>query len=171
MTKKRPVAARNDAVGTSWVRSAQTKKQVDLYIAMLQTVAELQRQFNDLFKDEDLSWAQFNVLRILRGAGPAGATCGEVGGRLIQHDPDVTRLTDRLEKRGLIARGRDPLDRRVVRTRITAAGLALLDRLDPMVDALHDQQLGHLSDAQIASLTSALQRVRLGAAPPSTEAH
>ena len=72
MAKKRPVAARNEAVGTSWVRNAQTKKQVELYIAMLQTVAELQRQFNDLFKDEDLSWAQYNVLRILRGAGPAG---------------------------------------------------------------------------------------------------
>ena len=169
MAKKR--AGRSDGAAGSWVRSDRTKHEVDLYVSMLQTVGELQRQFSDLFKDEDLSWPQYNVLRILRGAGPAGATCGEVGGRLIQHDPDVTRLTDRLEKRGLIARGRDPLDRRVVRTRITAAGLAVLDRLDPLVDALHDRQLGHLSDAQIASLTGALQRVRLGAAPSSTEGH
>ena len=171
MVKKRPSAARSDAVSTAWVRSDRTKRQVELHVAMLLTVDELRRQFNELFKVEDLSWPQYNVLRILRGVGSAGATCGEVGDRLIQHDPDVTRLTDRLEKRGLIARGRDTLDRRVVRTRITAAGLAMLARLDPLVDEMHDRQLGHLSDAQIASLTSAMQRVRIGAAPPSTDGH
>ena len=168
MAKQGAATAWNQATSTSWVRTAHTRQQVELYVAMLQTVGELQRQFNELFKDEDLSWAQYNVLRILRGAGPAGAPCGEVGDRLIQHDPDVTRLTDRLEKRGLIARGRDTLDRRVVRTRITAAGLELLSRLDPEVDALHERQLGHLSPAQIVSLTSALERVRLGASPSSS---
>lgn len=171
MAKKRPAAAPREGTSTSWVRSERTKHQVELHVAMLHTVDELRRQFNELFKVEDLSWPQYNVLRILRGVGPAGATCGEVGDRLIQHDPDVTRLTDRLEKRGLIARGRDTLDRRVVRTRITTAGLALLARLDPLVDEMHDRQLGHLSDAQIAALTSAMQRVRLGAEPPPTDGH
>ncbi len=156
---------------TAWVRSDRTRHQVDLYVTLLQTVAELQRQFNELFKDEELSWPQYNVLRSLRGAGPAGATCGAGGGRLIQHDPDVTRLTDRLEKRGLIARGRDTLDRRVVRTRNTTAGLALLDRLDPRVDALHERQLGHLTEAQTSQLTTAMARVRAGAASASTGDH
>ncbi|HEX5215742.1 MAG TPA: MarR family transcriptional regulator [Vicinamibacterales bacterium] len=171
MAKKRTAAARSDAASTAWVRSERTKHQVSLYLSMLQAVDDLHRQFTELFKDDDLSWPQYNVLRILRGAGPAGATCGEVGERLIKHDPDVTRLTDRLEKRGLIARGRDTLDRRVVRTRITAAGLALLARLDPLVDEMHDRQLGHLSDAEITALTSAMHRVRGGAASRSTDGH
>ena len=160
MAKTRKAAATGGTSATGWVRSDRTKQQVALHVAMSQAVDELRRQFNELLKDEDLSWPQYNVLRILRGAGPAGATCGEVGDKLIQHDPDVTRLTDRLERRGLIARGRDTLDRRVVRTRITAAGLAMLARLDPRVDELHEQQLGHLSDAQVAALTETMERVR-----------
>ena len=114
----------------------------------------------ELLKGEELSLSQYNILRILRGAGDAGLACGQVGGRLVRHDPDVTRLMDRLEKRGLIARAREPQDRRVVRTKITAEGLALLGRLDGPIDRLHERQLGHMSERRLATLRSLLAEAR-----------
>jgi len=130
------------------------------YVAIVQTSEHLQRDFSELFRQHDLSLTQYNVLRILRGSGSEGATCGDVAGRLIQHDPDVTRLLDRLDRRGLIDRGRDTKDRRVVRTTITPAGLALLAELDGPVVDLHKQQLGHLSEEHLQALTSALDAIR-----------
>ena len=110
----------------------------------------------------DYFYAQYNVLRILRGAGPAGATCSDVAGSLIQHDPDVTRLLDRLDTRGLIERGRDAKDRRIVRTKITKAGAALLAELDEPVAALHARQLGHVSDKRLDDLVALLGEARTG---------
>jgi DNA-binding MarR family transcriptional regulator len=145
---------------TSPVRSKRAKAQSDAFLAIVGTAEDLQRGFSELFKTHDLSPAQYNVLRILRGAGPDGLTCGGVSERLVQHDPDVTRLLDRLEKRALIERHRDQKDRRVVRTAITPGGLELLALLDEPVDALHEQQLGHLSDAKLTELTTLLEDVR-----------
>lgn len=143
------------------VRSKRSKAQSDAYLTVVRTAEDLQRGFNELFKASDLSFAQYNVLRILRGAGTDGLTCGGVSERLVQHDPDVTRLLDRLEKRSLIERHRDQKDRRVVRTAITNAGLALLAELDEPVDAVHEQQLGHLSEARLKELMTLLEEVRL----------
>jgi DNA-binding MarR family transcriptional regulator len=133
----------------------------DAYLSILQAAETLQRQVVELLKRSDLSLAQYNVLRILRGAGPAGASCGAIGERLIRHDPDITRLVDRLEKRGLIERTRDARDRRIVRTRISAAGLALLAELDEPMDALHDRQLGHIGEGRLTELTTLLQDARI----------
>lgn len=130
------------------------------YLAIVQTAEQLQRGFAELFKPHDLSLVQYNVLRILRGAGPDGATCSAVSHNLIQHDPDVTRLLDRLEKRGLIERARDTKDRRVVRTRISKAGEVLLAELDEPVEALHARQLGHLGSRRLAELTELLDDTR-----------
>jgi len=127
---------------------------------MQELVTELEREGVELLKASDLSPAQYNVLRILRGAGPEGATCGHVTSRLVKHDPDVTRLLDRLERRELIVRTREITDRRVVRTRITKAGLALLAELDDPVDALHERQLGHLTERQIGDLQALVAAVR-----------
>jgi len=118
------------------------------------------REFVELLKPVDLSVAQYNVLRILRGAGEPGLSCGEIAGRLIQHDPDITRLLDRLEKRQLVARGRDAGDRRVVRTRISPLGLDLLAQLDGPVDALHHRQLGHMSEARLKELSAVVHQAR-----------
>ncbi len=134
------------------VRTERAKAQADAYLALIRAAGHLERGFVELFKEHDLSLAQYNVLRILRGAGTDGLTCGGVSERLVQHDPDVTRLLDRLEKRALIERHRDQKDRRVVRTAITDAGLALLAALDGPVDAIHEQQFGHLSEAQLEQL-------------------
>jgi len=142
------------------VRSKRAKAQSDAFLAIIGTSEDLQRGFNELFKAHDLSPAQYNVLRILRGAGPEGLTCGGVSQRLIQHDPDVTRLLDRLEKRALIERHRDQKDRRVVRTAITPGGLELLALLDEPVDVVHEQQLGHLSESQLKELTTLMEEAR-----------
>ena len=125
-------------------------------MALITTAERFERQVVELLKGASLSPSQYNVLRILRGAGEAGLACGQVAGRLVRHDPDVTRLMDRLEKRGLIERAREQQDRRIVRTRITTSGLDLLESLDAPVDRLHDQQLGHMSERRLTELKALL---------------
>src|SRR6201997_4659034 len=114
------------------------------FLDLLRTCDLLSRGPAQFLKSEDLSPTQYNVLRILRGAPPAGLPCGEIGSRMIARDPDITRLLDRLEKRSLISRCRESKDRRLVLTRITPEGLELLARLDEPVRAQHRSQLGHL---------------------------
>lgn len=111
-------------------------------------------------KPKGLSPTQYNVLRILRGAGPDGLACREIADRMITRDPDTTRLLDRLEDRGLVARSRDRADRRVITTRITEKGLRLLKELDGPIAALHVDQLGHLGNAQLRSLIDLLDTAR-----------
>jgi DNA-binding MarR family transcriptional regulator len=138
-------------------RSPRTQAQFEAYAALLKAAEDLQRGFAELLKKGHLSPAQYNVLRILRGAGPEGLACGEVGAKLIRHDPDITRLLDRLEHRGLVARTREARDRRVVRTRLTDKGADLLAEFDTPVDALHEKQFGHLEERQLRELKSVLE--------------
>lgn len=100
------------------------------YTALLRTADQLQTRFACWLKPRGLSPTQYNALRILRGAGSAGVPCSQLGERMLTHDPDITRLVDRLAKRGWVARSRDARDRRVVLARITKKGLALLAELD-----------------------------------------
>ena len=100
----------------------------EVFVALARTTDQLARRLEPVLKAAEISPTQYNVLRILRGA-PEGLTCSEVGGRMISRDPDITRLMDRLEKRGLVSRYRDSKDRRMVLTRITQAGLSLLAQL------------------------------------------
>lgn len=109
-----------------------------------------------------LSTTQYNLLRILRGTHPAGLTCGEVAERMINRDPDVTRLVDRLEKRRLVTRERDTTDRRVVRIFITKAGLATLKSLDRAAERFPKQILGHLGNKQLRQLRDLLDAARAG---------
>ncbi len=115
----------------------------------------LSRGLIAVLKAEDLSATQYNVLRILRGA-PEGLPCGEIASRMITRDPDITRLLDRLEKRGLISRSRETKDRRMVMARITPHGLKLLGRLDEPVQETHRKQLGHLGRDRLRALTELL---------------
>ena len=103
---------------------------LEVFFNLLRTTDHLSRASAGLLKPYDLTEAQYNVLRILRGAGEAGLPCNEIGSRLITHDPDVTRLIDRLEKRGLVTRARDSADRRVVTVRISPSGGALVETSD-----------------------------------------
>ncbi len=118
-----------------------------------------QAGFARLFKEHGLTGAQFNVLRILRGAAEA-LPCQEIAGRMIAQVPDVTRLVDRLEESGLVERSRTPEDRRLVLTRITEPGLRLLARLDEPVLQLHKAQLGHLTAVELAELNRLLVKAR-----------
>lgn len=126
---------------------------------LLRTTDMLSRGLLQVLKNEDLSGTQYNVLRILRGA-PEGLACGEIANRMITRDPDVTRLLDRLEKRGLISRCRETKDRRTVMTRITPAGLKLLANLDEPVQSAHRKQLGHLGPKRLRTLAELLQIAR-----------
>ncbi len=155
----RPAAA---VAASPWLsrRNARTDAQVTAIIEMVKAVAEAERGVAELLKPVDLSPAQYNVLRVLRGAGPEGLACGEVAGRLMRRDPDITRLNDRLARRGLIVSRRSERDRRVVLTRITDKGLGLLTTLDGPMDALHERQLGHLSADDLDRLATLARRAR-----------
>jgi DNA-binding MarR family transcriptional regulator len=128
----------------------------EAFIALLRTADVLQWRAGEMFKQHGLSPTQYNALRILRGARPEGLTCSEIGERMINRDPDITRLLGRLERRNLVRRKRQQQDRRVIRTAITSAGLALLKSLDRPVLTLNRRMLGHLGEGRLQSLISLL---------------
>ena len=129
------------------------------FLELLRTTDKLSRALVPILKVEELSMTQYNVLRILRGA-PDGLPCGEIANRMITRDPDITRLLDRLEKRGLISRSRETQDRRMVLTRIVPEGLKLLEKLDKPVENGHRQQLGHLGRERLTQLSELLRAAR-----------
>jgi DNA-binding MarR family transcriptional regulator len=131
-----------------------------IFVALLQAADGLSQEAEQLLKAAGLTGAQYNVLRILRGAEPEGLACRGIGDRMISHDPDMTRLLDRMEKRGLITRARQTDDRRVVKTRITPQGLSLLKTLDQPVHALHKRQFRHIPAPRLKTLGRLLEEVR-----------
>ena len=124
------------------------------------TAAQLEHAFAEAIKAYGITGTQYNVLRILRGAGEGGLCRYEISDRMVNQVPDVTRLLDRLENAGLIVRERGTEDRRHVLTRITTAGLELLDVLDDPIQDLHQKQLGHLSSEQLTTLIELLALAR-----------
>ena len=132
-----------------------------IFVALLQTADTLGQEAEQLLKSAGIPNAQYNVLRILRGAEPEGLACRAIGDRMISHDPDITRLLDRMEKRGLITRERQTDDRRVVKTRITPQGLSLLKTLDQPIHDLHKRQFRHISTARLKTLFDLLEEVRV----------
>jgi DNA-binding MarR family transcriptional regulator len=129
-------------------------------LSIERTAAVLMHAFADSLKVHDITPTQYNVLRILRGAGRDGLCRNEIRDRLVAQVPDVTRLLDRLEEGGLVARERATSDRRIVTTRITRDGLKLLKRLDAPVAAAHKRQLGHLGRTRLRSLIGLLAEAR-----------
>jgi MarR family transcriptional regulator, organic hydroperoxide resistance regulator len=131
-----------------------------IFIALLKAADAVSQEAEQLLRSQGLSGAQYNVLRILRGAEPQGLPCRGIGDRMISHDPDMTRLLDRMEKRALIVRIRQTDDRRVVQTRITREGLELLKTLDRPVRELHKRQFRHMTTARLRALADILEEVR-----------
>jgi len=131
-----------------------------VFIALLKAADSLALEIEQLMKNSGLTAVQYNVLRILRGAGPQGLACRQIGERMISHDPDMTRLLDRMEKRNLITRERQTDDRRVVKTRITRRGLDLLKTLDQPVRELHKRQFRHIAASRLKILAALLEEVR-----------
>jgi DNA-binding MarR family transcriptional regulator len=107
-----------------------------------------------------ITWQQYNVLRILRGAGPAGLPTLAVGDRMLERTPGVTRLVDRLVAKGLVARARGTADQRQVLCRATPAGLELLARLDAPVDEADDFMMSALDDRDLTTVVELLDRMR-----------
>ena len=132
----------------------------EVYLNLLRTADALLRQVELALKPAGLSSTQYNVLRILRGAAPGGLACCEIGDRMITRDPDITRLLDRLEARGLVKRERERSDRRVVKTRITAEGLRILKTLDEPIAALHRRQLRQADPRRLRLLIRLLEQAR-----------
>jgi DNA-binding MarR family transcriptional regulator len=131
------------------------------FLDLLRTADLLTRGADWVLKAEDLSLTQYNVLRILRGA-PHGLPCGEIASRMITRDPDVTRLLDRMEQRGLISRSRESRDRRLVLVRIAPEGVKLVSRLDEPVQKIHREQLGHMGKGRLQTLAELLAVARSG---------
>lgn len=138
----------------------------EAFLNLVRTTELLRREVIELFKPHDLTHAQYNVLRILRGAQREpdpqnhARTCGDIASRLVTFEPDVTRLLDKLERQELITRERSVEDRRVVRSRITAKGLALLADLDEPIAAIQRQRLGRLGPERLATLIDLLEELR-----------
>ncbi len=132
----------------------------EVLVGLSRTADALQRGFAAVFKAAGLSPTQYNVLRILRGAGGPGLSCGDIADRMVTRDPDLTRLLDRLEGRHLVSRSRDGEDRRVVTTRITQAGLTVLDELAAPLAAEQQKMLGHMGEARLRALADLLDEAR-----------
>jgi DNA-binding MarR family transcriptional regulator len=134
----------------------------EAFLNVVRTAAELTDSFERVLAPAGITSSQYNVLRILRGAGNAGLCRNEVRDRMLTRMPDMTRLLDRMEKSGLVARARGLADRRVVTTEITDKGIRLLDELESAVAQEHARRLGHMSSDQLSLLIDLLSEVREG---------
>ncbi len=139
--------------------------QTELFLRLLRVSDQLDRAFHQLLRPFGLTHPQYNVLRILRGAGPSGLTCSSIGRSMITSVPDITRLLARLHSRKLVQQHRDAADRRVVWTCITLQGLELLQSLDPIVLEAPRRLLSSLSAQQMQELNQLLQRIVMPASP------
>ena len=134
--------------------------EAEAYLSVARTAALLGTEFSEALKPFGLTSTQYNVLRILRGAGEEGLCRYEVGDRLVTPVPDVTRLLDRLEAANYVKRARDTKDRRQVLAHITPGGLRLLEELDEVLPDVHKQQIGHLGEERLRTLIDLLSLVR-----------
>lgn len=141
-------------------RASTTPAAPDVATAVLRTADVLRRRVAAALEPHGITSQQYNVLRILRGAHPGSLPTLEVGARMIEQTPGVTRLLDRLEAKGLVQRERGADDRRLVECRITRAGRALLAELDAPIDQVNRQAVRSLAATERRSLVQLLARMR-----------
>ena len=132
----------------------------EVILNLARTAEHVMSRGAEVFKKADLTPTQYNALRILRGAGEEGLTCGEISERMVTKDSDITRLLDRLERRGLVSRERPESNRRIVLTRIADDGLRLLAELDDAVNESHRRLAGHLGPQRLRALNELLEALR-----------
>lgn len=130
------------------------------YLSLWRTYDRLKALEEELFGRYDLSAQQYNALRLLRSAHPGTMPTLALAARLVSRAPDITRLLDKLEQRGLVARERRASNRRVVEVGITSEGLTLLNELAEAVRTCHERQLGHLSQRTLRELVDLLEAAR-----------
>jgi DNA-binding MarR family transcriptional regulator len=141
-------------------RKAFPSKGQEAAVTLLRTADVLRRHIGAAIEQQGITAQQYNVLRILRGAGADGLPTLEIAARMIEQTPGITRLIDRLENKKLVERERRADDRRCVDCRITAAGLALLARLDAPVRTAADQAFHVVNKLELAQLVTSLDRLR-----------
>lgn len=134
--------------------------QEEALLSLIRTADQVAAPMNEVLRGANLSQSQYNILRILRGAGADGLPCGEISERMVRRDPDLTRLLDRLEARGLVTRARGETDRRVVLASITKEGLALLSSLDQPVHERVKAILAHVPEKRLRTLVKILEEIR-----------
>ena len=134
--------------------------EAEVFLNLMRTADALSRGVEEILKLAGLSHTQYNVLHILRGAGEQGLCCREVAERMITRDPDITRLLDRMERRGLLTRRRDSNDRRVITVRITTAGQKLLSNLDGPLSKHNRNLLSHMNEGDLRKLFELLEAAR-----------
>lgn len=132
----------------------------EAFVSVLRTAEVFLWREAELLKPFEVTLSQYNVLRILRGAGTDGLICREIGERMIARDPDVTKLLDRLEARGLVRRDRQEADRRVIVVRITREGLELVGEIDAPMLKMTGDILGHLGERKLSTLIRLLEEAR-----------
>jgi DNA-binding MarR family transcriptional regulator len=135
-------------------------RQSEAALGLLRTAAIVEHAEQEALRPFGITGTQYNVLRILRGAGDTGLCGREVGERMITRVPDVPRLLERMEEAGLIRRERDADDRRHVIARITPHGLRVVDEVTPVLVEVEARFFGHLEEDAIDALVSALDAVR-----------
>jgi len=141
----------------------------EAFLNVLRTSDCLNRAFHRITRGWGLTSTQYNVLRILRGAHTQGLTCSAIGSRMITAEPDITRLLARLKTLKLVEQHRDAEDRRVVWTHISASGLELLRKMDPVIDQGPIELLGHLSKVELTELIRLLELARTPSNGPQTK--
>jgi DNA-binding MarR family transcriptional regulator len=133
----------------------------EVFLNLWRTYDRLKTLEDEVFGRIGLSAQQYNALRLLRSVHPGTMPTLELGSRLISRAPDMTRLLDRLEQRGLLTRQRRPDNRRVVEVQITPEGLQLLEDIHEAVLQCHQRQLGHLDARGLRQLAALLKQARL----------
>jgi DNA-binding MarR family transcriptional regulator len=134
----------------------------EAFVSVLRTAALLEHQLNEALRPYGITELQYNVLRILRGAGPGGLCGREISERLVSKVPDVSRLLERMQDMQLLRRERDATDRRHVTAHITPKGLRVLDEASPKLEALERQRFGHLDPERLQQLIDGLAEIRNG---------
>ena len=129
-------------------------------LSVLRTAALLEHRVNEILRPHGITELQYNVLRILRGAGSNGWCSREISERLISKVPDVSRLLDRMEGMQLLRRERDATDRRHVTTRITPKGLRMLDETTPKLEAYERERFGHFDAERLQQIIDGLADIR-----------
>jgi DNA-binding MarR family transcriptional regulator len=136
------------------------RRSSEALLSVLRTAALLEHQLNEVLRPYGITELQYNVLRILRGAGPNGRCGREISERLVSKVPDVSRLLDRMESMQLLRRERDETDRRHVAARITPKGLRVLDEATVQLEAFERERFGHLDAGVLQQLIDGLADVR-----------
>ena len=135
------------------------QRYAEFYLCLTRTLGTLQREVDDLLKSHGISEPQYNVLNVLQEAYPESLSCGDIAGKMVSRDPDITRLLDRLERSGFIERRRGSPDRRLVFVSILGPGMELMDRIREPVVRLQERQFANLQESDIQAFLESLGRV------------